>query len=149
MLETRIVDFRRYNGALFSLRVCIADLGMSPAAAHRQFLENESTAFKGVARWEPYRIQDLELRSLAEQINDGVNALLSHATKVLVEPIDAWSNEGNRQIEILTDVARRIQLRLDALDYLRRTRTLGATGRTRTCICDLGNRPVVTLCCSI
>lgn len=118
MIERRIGDYRRYNAAVFTIRARVVNFKLPALQAYQEFLAKEAEAFPvGGHTWEPYRIEDTQLRENSEDVNDGLNELHRLLGDILTTPVDTWFEACSAKACVVRDLAKKVQLRLDALDW--------------------------------
>ena len=117
MLERRIADSRRYRAASLSIPTRIRSLNKTPTESFQEFLSKELDAVRSGDPWQPYRIDDEDLRGSADQFNDLTNELFNHLGEIVTVAPDAWEAETKKKVKALSDLARVIELRLDELDW--------------------------------
>jgi hypothetical protein len=118
MIERRIGDYRRYHAAVFTMGARVRNFNWSPLQAYQEFLTKEAEAFPvGGHAWEPYRIEDTQLREYSEAFNDGLNQLHRLLGTILTAPMDSWFAECSARADAVGDLAMKLQLRMDDLDW--------------------------------
>jgi hypothetical protein len=117
MIERRIGDYRRCHAAVFTIGVRVKSFKDSPLQAYQEFLTAEASATAGDLRWEPYRIEDAQLRNGSTALNNNLNELHRLLGTILTAPVDSWSTVCSAQADVVGDLAMKLQLRMDDLDW--------------------------------
>jgi hypothetical protein len=68
-------------------------------------------------RWEPYRITDERLKSLANELLDRTQDLGTHLVAVMTIDLDQWWTGVTERETTLREIERQVKLRLDELRW--------------------------------